>query len=87
LPEAVQGSILLLDNPLQENFDAVLFHGESEALCALSQKVAEKDGPIVVIQGCRPGSKDIRLELLVAEKSFSINTAAAGGNASLMAVG
>ena len=35
----------------------------------------------------RPGERDVPLERLVLERSLSVNTAAAGGNASLMTIG
>jgi len=44
-------------------------------------------GPIVQVQGLAPGETGIVLERLLIERSLSVNTAAAGGNASLMSVG
>ena len=46
--------------------------------------LAVRPGPIVQIV-C--GEPEFRLERLVKEKCISINTAAAGGNASLMTIG
>lgn len=72
--------------------DAVLFEGDSDALRDLNQQLARRDGPILLPQGL--SSEDIAsgrgryaLERLVLERSLSINTAAAGGNASLMTIG
>ncbi|MDR0996439.1 MAG: trifunctional transcriptional regulator/proline dehydrogenase/L-glutamate gamma-semialdehyde dehydrogenase [Zoogloeaceae bacterium] len=87
LPEAVRARIQLADKPLDEDFDAALFHGAAEALRNLSRQLAEKDGPIIGLQGFAPGGQEIVLERLLIERSISINTAAAGGNASLMTVG
>ncbi|MES2185836.1 MAG: trifunctional transcriptional regulator/proline dehydrogenase/L-glutamate gamma-semialdehyde dehydrogenase [Pseudomonadota bacterium] len=68
-------------------FDAVLHHGEPGGLLQVVQQVTERSGPIVGVSGLRSGDQAIPLERLVIERSLSINTAAAGGNASLMAVG
>jgi RHH-type proline utilization regulon transcriptional repressor/proline dehydrogenase/delta 1-pyrroline-5-carboxylate dehydrogenase len=45
---------------------------------------APRPGPIVGVDGLRPGETAIALERLVIERALSINTAAAGGNATLM---
>ena len=64
--------------------DAVLFDGPEPALLALLRRLAEPEGPIVPVYVARP---DYPLDGLVQERSISINTAAAGGNANLMAIG
>ena len=61
---------------------AVLFDGSSEDLLALARRMAEREGPLVAVY-CAP----YPLEFLFDEISLSVNTAAAGGNASLMAIG
>jgi len=61
---------------------AALFSGSREQLLALNARLAARDGPIVPVYAA-----PYPLEFLFAEVSLSINTAAAGGNASLMAVG
>jgi delta 1-pyrroline-5-carboxylate dehydrogenase len=61
---------------------AALFAGEDAELRMLLGRLAERDGPIVPVY-CAP----YPLDLLFDEISLSINTAAAGGNASLMAIG
>ena len=65
--------------------DIVLFSGRAEDLLALTKEIAERDGAIVpvIVQG-RHG---FMLDGLVRERAISTNTAAAGGNASLMALG
>jgi RHH-type proline utilization regulon transcriptional repressor/proline dehydrogenase/delta 1-pyrroline-5-carboxylate dehydrogenase len=75
----------------QADYQAVLFEGDGDALRELNQTVAARSGPIVSVQGL---SKDelasghaYSLERLLREVSVSVNTAAAGGNASLMMVG
>jgi RHH-type proline utilization regulon transcriptional repressor/proline dehydrogenase/delta 1-pyrroline-5-carboxylate dehydrogenase len=65
-------------------FDAALHHGDEAARLALAAALAERPGPIVGLTALRPGDARIPLERLVLERSLSINTAAAGGNASLM---
>ncbi|WCM91573.1 trifunctional transcriptional regulator/proline dehydrogenase/L-glutamate gamma-semialdehyde dehydrogenase [Acidovorax sp. NCPPB 2350] len=89
LPGAVQERIVLVADwqapgvPL----DAVLHHGDAQALLGVCRALAARPGPIVGVSGHAPGDAAVALERLVAERAVSINTAAAGGNASLMALG
>ncbi len=74
------------------SFDAVLFEGDGDGLQALNEEIAERQGGIVPVHGATSagladGSESYPLELLVEERSVSTNTAAAGGNASLMTIG
>lgn len=73
-----------------EMFDSVLFEGDSDALIALSQRIAARPGPILTVQGLTTealaAGESYALERLLDEVSVSINTAAAGGNASLMTI-
>ncbi|MBE5650911.1 hypothetical protein HIN51_23120, partial [Salmonella enterica subsp. enterica serovar Dublin] len=48
---------------------------------------AAREGAIVSVQGFARGESNILLERLYIERSLSVNTAAAGGNASLMTIG
>jgi RHH-type proline utilization regulon transcriptional repressor/proline dehydrogenase/delta 1-pyrroline-5-carboxylate dehydrogenase len=73
-------------------FDAVLFEGDSDELLTLVKEVAKRPGPIVSVQGVASralgnGDEDYALERLLTERSVSVNTAAAGGNANLMTIG
>jgi RHH-type proline utilization regulon transcriptional repressor/proline dehydrogenase/delta 1-pyrroline-5-carboxylate dehydrogenase len=73
-------------------FDAVLFEGDSDELLALVKEVSKRNGPIVSVQGVATnalanGDEDYALERLLTERSVSVNTAAAGGNANLMTIG
>jgi RHH-type proline utilization regulon transcriptional repressor/proline dehydrogenase/delta 1-pyrroline-5-carboxylate dehydrogenase len=72
-------------------FDAVLFEGDSDALQAFGQRIAARPGPIIGVQGLRSdavaGGQAYGIDRLLAERSVSINTAAAGGNAKLMTIG
>ena len=45
-----------------------------------------RGGSIVPVHAHAPGAREIRSELLLVEKSVSVNTTAAGGNASLMTI-
>jgi RHH-type proline utilization regulon transcriptional repressor/proline dehydrogenase/delta 1-pyrroline-5-carboxylate dehydrogenase len=66
--------------------DAVLFAGDADRLGALLQQLATRTGPLV---GCNVPDAAGRypVERLLVERVVSINTSAAGGNASLMMVG
>ena len=68
-------------------FDAALHHGTAAALREVCAALARRDGPIIGVRACAPGATDIPLEALVVERALSVNTAAAGGNASLMTIG
>lgn len=68
-------------------FDAVIYHGDADQLRELCQVIARRAGPIVSVQGFARGEDNILLERLLHERSLSVNTAAAGGNASLMTIG
>ncbi|MBO1113072.1 trifunctional transcriptional regulator/proline dehydrogenase/L-glutamate gamma-semialdehyde dehydrogenase [Bordetella petrii] len=72
-------------------FHGVLFEGDGDALCAWNERIAARDGPILTVQGLTPdalaGGAAYVLEQLLTERSISVNTAAAGGNASLMSIG
>ena len=65
-----------------EDIAAVLFAGSGEELLALNRRLAERPGRIVVVY-----PEPYPRAFLFDEVSLSINTAAAGGNASLMAIG
>ncbi|UMX50445.1 hypothetical protein MJ390_11535 [Klebsiella pneumoniae] len=49
--------------------------------------MAARDGAIVSVQGFARGETNLLLERLYIERSLSVNTAAASGNASLMTIG
>ena len=95
LPPLVKDRVALVKDWTREStsFDAVLHHGAPAALLAVCRVVAARPGPIVGVvglglgAGVDAGAIDIPLERLVLERSLSVNTAAAGGNASLMTLG
>lgn len=70
------------EDPADAAVAAALFAGTDDELLALSQRLAARDGPIVPIF-----VEPYPLEFLGNEVSLSVNTAAAGGNASLMTIG
>ncbi len=89
LPAAVRGRVSLAQDWTQRavSFDAVLHHGSPASWLRTAQFLAARPGAIVGLTGLAPGEQCVPLERLVIERSLSINTAAAGGNASLMTIG
>ncbi len=89
LPKEVQARIKRVAdwNKDEVVFDAVLHHGHSDQLRGVCQQIAQRGGAIVGVQGLSQGETNIALERLVIERALSVNTAAAGGNASLMTIG
>ncbi len=89
LPAPVQARIQHVSDWTQDNvrFDTVLYHGNAEQLRNVNRQLSERSGPIIGLQGLASGETDIPLERLLIERALSINTAAAGGNASLMTIG
>ena len=89
LPVEVRDAITLTSDWMSPatRFDAVIHHGNVDELGGIGRALAERRGAIVGVQGLRPGETGVALERLVVERSLSVNTAAAGGNASLMTLG
>jgi RHH-type transcriptional regulator, proline utilization regulon repressor / proline dehydrogenase / delta 1-pyrroline-5-carboxylate dehydrogenase len=81
--EAVHAS----DHPI----GALVTDASGEALAALCRRVASWEGPIVQVQAltaaAREAGDDFALHRLLDEVVVTTNTAAAGGNASLMSIG
>ena len=75
----------------ETDFDALLHHGDSDQLREVSKlaaaRQAARNGAIIGVHGLHRGETDIPLERLLIEHALSVNTAAAGGNASLMTIG
>ena len=86
LPAPVQERIELVADwtAASVRFDAALHHGSRESLRSVAGRLAARPGPIVGVEGLAPGDAAIALERLVVERALSVNTAAAGGNATLM---
>jgi RHH-type proline utilization regulon transcriptional repressor/proline dehydrogenase/delta 1-pyrroline-5-carboxylate dehydrogenase len=99
LPPGIKNRTCLVENSIEhssesepDDFAAALFEGEPPMAAAWARQLAARDGPIVTPQCLTPddisgGKAYYSLEWLVTERSISINTAAAGGNASLMTIG
>jgi RHH-type proline utilization regulon transcriptional repressor/proline dehydrogenase/delta 1-pyrroline-5-carboxylate dehydrogenase len=89
LPKDVQSRIKLIAdwNKDEVAIDAVLHHGDSDQLRAICEQVVQRSGAIIGVHGLSKGETNIALERLVIERALSVNTAAAGGNASLMTIG
>lgn len=90
-PERKETRLPGLDEIEHADYQAVLFEGDSDALRDINQQVAARPGPIVSVQGLSTeeiiAGQTYRIERLLREVSVSTNTAAAGGNASLMMIG
>ena len=66
----------------EEALAGVLVHAQSVYLHDVARKLALRDGPILPLISCVTPAALLRQTLL--EKTISIDTTAAGGNASLM---
>ncbi len=67
-----------------------LFEGDGVALRSFCVRMSRREGPIVTVFARSSGDiedgAEYPLEFLLRERSLSVNTAAAGGNASLMSI-
>jgi RHH-type proline utilization regulon transcriptional repressor/proline dehydrogenase/delta 1-pyrroline-5-carboxylate dehydrogenase len=86
LPDLPAGLAAWVHQDAAENADAVLFAGAPSDGRALNQRMAARAGAIVPVHVVRPDGT-YPLEWLVREVVVSTNTAAAGGNASLLMIG
>lgn len=74
-------------------FAGALIEGDAERIRAANEKIAALPGPLVLVQAASTdtivaeNAEAYCLNWLLEEVSTSINTTAAGGNASLMAIG
>lgn len=84
LPAAVRPYVSLSSDWAAAEFNVAIHHGDEHELQRLQTQFSSRDGVIVPVVALRPGEGRIPLERLVRERAISINTAAAGGNASLM---
>lgn len=87
-PAEAQAHVTLIRNWQAPDitFDAVLLHGSTQQLAQVQKHLSQRAGPIVGVERMEPGETSVPLDRLVVERAVSINTAAAGGNASLMAL-
>ena len=90
---AARVTVLGLDASRQDSgAQAVLFEGDGDALRELNEEVAAWPGGVVPVygvsrEGLAAGREHFPLAWLSEEVVISTNTAAAGGNASLMTIG
>jgi RHH-type proline utilization regulon transcriptional repressor/proline dehydrogenase/delta 1-pyrroline-5-carboxylate dehydrogenase len=90
LPPALRALVRVSNDIDRGDFDAAIVHGGADEIRNWSRRLAQRDGPLVVPIACARGDRrygSIPLERLLVERSLSVNTAAAGGNASLMTIG
>jgi RHH-type proline utilization regulon transcriptional repressor/proline dehydrogenase/delta 1-pyrroline-5-carboxylate dehydrogenase len=89
LPQAVNAAIESVQFPMSGAiaFDCILHHGAADERLELARQASMREGPIVAVHAFEPGEQALPLERLLVERVVSVNTAAAGGNASLMTVG
>ena len=89
LPATLRETIALADPA--SPYDAALTDRRAGALVALARQLAARLGPLVTLHALSAatlaGDAPWPLDLLLRERSLSVNTTAAGGNASLMAIG
>jgi RHH-type proline utilization regulon transcriptional repressor/proline dehydrogenase/delta 1-pyrroline-5-carboxylate dehydrogenase len=90
LPAGLAARVLAAGDGAVAGCDAVLFEGDSAALRPLLREIAGAEGPIRPVLAL--ATEDVAAgriyppDMLLAERSLSVNTAAAGGNASLMSL-
>jgi RHH-type proline utilization regulon transcriptional repressor/proline dehydrogenase/delta 1-pyrroline-5-carboxylate dehydrogenase len=89
LPSILRGRALLADGATK--IDVALTDAQGRALTEFLQEMASRDGPIVSVHALPPARQSQGelwpSDFLLNEQSISINTTAAGGNASLMSIG
>ncbi|HSW18861.1 MAG TPA: aldehyde dehydrogenase family protein, partial [Ramlibacter sp.] len=89
LPAQVQAQVALARDWSAPGlaYEAVLLHGSPDELAQVQQRLAQRAGAVISVERMAPGETAVPLERLVIERALSVNTAAAGGNASLMTIG
>ncbi|MBB4954832.1 RHH-type proline utilization regulon transcriptional repressor/proline dehydrogenase/delta 1-pyrroline-5-carboxylate dehydrogenase [Agrobacterium vitis] len=94
LPQSVKDRLHVVASRDWQGSDlaGALLEGEGDELIALNKTIAARPGPLLLVQAASSGAlagdaHPYCLDWLVEEVSISTNTAAAGGNASLMAIG
>lgn len=93
LPTSVSGRISWTENWEKDGpFAGALVEGDRDRIQSINRKIAALPGPLVLVQAAtteelQSDPEAYCLNWLLEEVSTSINTAAAGGNASLMTIG
>ncbi len=83
LPELVRQSLMLVEDIRLAHWDALLLDTGKDETDAWQRVLSQRPGPIVPLLLPEP---TYQLHMLIHERTLSINTTAAGGNASLMAM-
>lgn len=89
LPPEVRERIHLVRDMGDIHWDAVLMHAERSDIIEMAEYLSERPGPIIPFQALPTGWRQpgaFSIWGLMREQSISVNTAAAGGNASLMSL-
>ncbi|KAF1024459.1 MAG: Bifunctional protein PutA [Acinetobacter bereziniae] len=84
MPKLVQQQFSMIQDLTSDTFDAVLHQGSTESLKDLQTSIIQREGAIIGITHLHTADEKIPLAPFLIERAISINTAAAGGNASLM---
>ena len=90
LPADVRERIRLVPDLDAADFDAALIQADTDTVVRWSRRLADRPGPIVGLEAAAPGARSVgsfSIERLLVERTLSVNTAASGGNASLLALG
>jgi RHH-type proline utilization regulon transcriptional repressor/proline dehydrogenase/delta 1-pyrroline-5-carboxylate dehydrogenase len=90
LPAPLRQRIRLVADADAAEFDCAAILAERDAVAELSRRLARRPGAIVGLVAAPRRSRDAAnwpLERLFVERTLSVNTAAAGGNAGLMTIG
>jgi RHH-type proline utilization regulon transcriptional repressor/proline dehydrogenase/delta 1-pyrroline-5-carboxylate dehydrogenase len=90
LPDALKRRVVRGEPDDEQPLGAALFEGDAAALQHLSARLAERTGAVVPVFASPHDKGEAAfypLEFLLSEQTISVNTAAAGGNASLMTIG
>jgi RHH-type proline utilization regulon transcriptional repressor/proline dehydrogenase/delta 1-pyrroline-5-carboxylate dehydrogenase len=84
LPQAVKDAVRLDEEKSLSASQAVLMHASPAEVLQMANLLAKQAGALATLTAFKPGDLGIPLARLVHERSISVNTSAAGGNASLM---
>jgi RHH-type proline utilization regulon transcriptional repressor/proline dehydrogenase/delta 1-pyrroline-5-carboxylate dehydrogenase len=90
LPDALKRHVVRGEPDDEQPLGAALFEGDAGALQHLSARLAKRAGTVVPVFASPRDTGETAfypLEFLLSEQTISVNTAAAGGNASLMTIG
>jgi RHH-type transcriptional regulator, proline utilization regulon repressor / proline dehydrogenase / delta 1-pyrroline-5-carboxylate dehydrogenase len=92
VPKDLRARVRFIADPAQADCEAALFEGDADAVDHWQRIFAGREGPLVTLQTVPKGApgggaEEYDLAWLMHERAVSTNTAAAGGNASLMTIG